>query len=295
MVARAAVSTVTLKNAVGFQAYALDLEQDKMVEKPHEHLSPPPGYNPAQATLDLLDVPAEVAANGYDCFDLSILAVRSIEREYLAELRSAFEDAGVEIFQLLVDMGEIGSPDPDERAASIKLTKRLMEVSSELGARGIRYVPGYTEPTSENMPSWAEAFRELADYAAQCGLRPATENYKTFNTEPDALLQVIDQSARDYGVIGDFGNAKGPRKYEILRKLLPRATSIHAWAFLNEDGTLDHEEFRRCLTIARDSGFDGPIMLHGSYTPDNFCWAPDIWAGVELLHEDFKAVFAEAG
>ncbi len=293
MAARAAVSTVTLKNALGFQAYALDLEMDKMVEQPHEHLSPPPGYNPAQARLDLLDAPAEVAAHGFDCFDLSILAVRSIERGYLAELRSAFEEAGVEIFQLLVDIGEIGSPDPDERAASIKLTKRLMEVASELGARGIRYVPGYTEPRPEHIPSWAEAFRELADYAEQCGLRPATENYKTFSTAADELLQVVDQSERDYGVIGDFGNAKGPDKYDILAKLLPHSTSIHAWAFLNEDGALDHEEFRRCLTIARDSGFDGPIMLHGAYAPDNFCWAPDIWAGVELLRDDFNAVFGD--
>jgi len=294
MVARAAVSTVTLKNAVGFQDYALDLKQDKMVAKPHEHLSPPPGYDPAQARLDLLDVPAEVAAHGFDCFDLSVLAVRSIERSYLAELRSAFEDAGVELFQLLIDIGEIGSPDPDERANSIKLTKRLIEVASELGAGGIRYVPGYAEPSAENIPSWAEAFRELANYAQQYGLRPATENYKTFNTEPDALLQVIDQSERDYGVIGDFGNAKGPDKYEILGKILPRATSIHAWAFLNDDGTLNHEEFRRCLSIARDSGFDGPIMLHGSYTPDNFCWAPDIWAGVETLRGEFDAVFGKS-
>ena len=170
-----------------------------------------------------------------------------------------------------------------------------MEVASELGARGIRYVPGYTEPRPENLPSWAEAFRELADYAEQCGLRPATENYKTFSTAADELLQVIDGSERDYGVIGDFGNAKGPDKYDILAKLLPRSTSIHAWAFLNEDGALDHEEFRCCLTIARDSGFEGPIMLHGAYAPDNFCWAPDIWAGLELLRDDFNAVFAEAG
>ncbi len=295
MVARAAVSTVTLKTAMDCTSYALDMERNKMVEAPHEHNSAPPGDEFEGPPLSLLDVPAEVAAHGYDCFDLSVLAIPSIERSYLAGLRAAFEDAKVELFQLLIDVGEVGSSDPNTRATGIKLTKRWMEIASELGARGLRYVPGYTEPTPVNIPAWAEAFRELADYATQCGLKPATENYKTFNTAPDELLQVLDLSERNYGVIGDFGNAKGPDKYDILAKLLPRATSIHAWAFPYEDGTLNADEFRRCLTIARDSGFDGPIMLHGTYTPDNFGWAPDIWAGVEELRGEVQAVFGEDG
>ncbi len=293
MVTRAAVSTVTLRMALGFQAYALDIERNKMVEKPHEHVSPPPGYEFKPPALTLLEVPAEVAAHGFDCFDLSILQIPSIEWGYLAELRSVFEEAHVEIFQLLIDIGEVGSSDPGERSASIKLTKRCMEIASELGAKGVRYVPGYTEPTKDNIPSWADAFRELADYAKQCGLRPATENYKTFNTAADELLQVLELSERDYGLIADFGNAKGPDKYDTLSKLLPHATSIHAWAFLNEDGTLNKEEFRRCLRLARDSGFDGPIMLHGAYVLDNFCWAPDIWSGVDVLREEFDSVFGE--
>ena len=291
--ARAAVSTVTLKMAMGFQAFALDVERDEMVEKPHEHLSPPLEYEFESPALTLLDVPAEVAAHGFDCFDLSILAIPSIERGYLAELRSAFEESKVEIFQLLIDIGEVGSPDPDERSAGIKLTKRWMEIAEELGASGVRYVPGDSETSPETIRSCAEAFRDLADYAGQCGLRSATENYKIFSNKADDLLQVLELSERDYGLIADFGNAKGPNKYDTLAKLLPCATSIHAWAFLNEDGTLDKEEFRHCLKLALDSGFDGPIMLHGAYVLDNFCWTPDIWAGVAELREEMRAVFGE--
>ena len=60
-------------------------------------------------------------------------------------------------------------------------------------------------------------------------MEPATENYKVFNNEADDLLQVLDLSEREYGLVADFGNAAGPRKYDTLSKLMPRATAIHQW------------------------------------------------------------------
>ena len=289
----ATVSSVTLQMALGFRSYDLDADHKRVIAAPHQHVNPPPGYKHGPPALTLLEVPAAVAAHGFRYFDLSILQIPSIERSYLVELRAAFEESKVEIFQLLVDRGEVGSPDSVERSDSIRRTKRWMEVASELGATGIRYVPGDSEPTSETIRFSGEAFRELADYAVQLGLKPATENYKLTNYEADDLLRIIELSGREYGLVADFGNANGPNKYDRLTRLLPRATSIHAWALTNEDGTLNAAEFRRCLTMARDSGFDGPIMLQGGYVPDSWGWAADVWDGVDQLRAEVQAVFHE--
>ncbi len=278
----AAVSTVTLAKALGSPLYEMDADTGQQVGSPAE-----------PATIDLLDVPAAAASRGFHSFDLSVYHLPSIESSYLAELRSAFEDAEVELFQLLIDTGEVAGTDPDERSAGIEHIKRWMDIAVELGARGVRYVPGDSEPTPESIHASGEAFRELADYALESGLRPATENYRRFNMKADDLLGVLEHSEREYGLVADFGNARGPNKYETLEKIMPRATSIHAWAEVDEKGDLISEDFQRCLTMARDNGFDGPIMLQSGYPVDIFQRTREVWTRVDEMREEVRAVFGD--
>ena len=244
-------------------------------------------------TLDLMDFPAEVASHGINCVDLCIQHVPNIEPSYLAELRSAFESAKVELYQLLIDIGEVASPDPDERSASIALTKRWMEIAAELGSSGVRYVPGDTKPSPETIRESGEAFRELYDYCVQCGVEPATENYKFFNNEADDLLQVLDLSERQYGLVADFGNAEGPNKYATLEKLVPRATAIHQWVEIDEDGTLNVEDSKHCLNMARENGFDGPVMLLGGHPYETYRGTRDLWGAVDELRGEVQSVFGD--
>ena len=245
-------------------------------------------------TLDLLDFPAEVAAHGISCVDLCIQHVPNIEPSYLNELRSAFESANVELYQLLIDIGEVASPDPEERDASIALTKRWMEIAAELGSSGVRYVPGDTKPTPETLRASGEAFRELYDYCLQCGVEPATENYKFFNNEADDLLGVLDISERDYGLVADFGNAAGPNKYATLEKLVPRATAIHQWVEIDDEGTLNIEDSKYCLNMARDNGFDGPVMLLGGQPYQRYRDTRELWGAVDELRGEVQSVFGDA-
>lgn len=245
-------------------------------------------------TLDLLDFPAEVAAHGINCVDLCIQHIPDIAPGYLADLRAAFESADVELYQLLIDLGEVASSDPDERSASIALTKRWMEIGAELGSTGVRYVPGDSKPTPETIRKSGEAFRELYDYCVECGLEPATENYKFFNNEADDLLQVLDIAERDYGLVADFGNANGPDKYDILEKLIPRATAIHQWVAIDDDGALNVEDSQRCLSMARDSGFDGPVMLLGGHPYQLYRETRAMWDAVDELRGEVQSVFEAA-
>ncbi|MCY4020352.1 MAG: TIM barrel protein [Chloroflexi bacterium] len=280
---RAAVSTVTLAKSLGKPMYELDAGSGQQTGAPVE-----------PATLDLLDIPAAAAARAFHSFDLSVYHLPSIERGYLADLRAAFAEANIELFQLLIDTGEVSNVDADERSAGIAHIKFWMEIAVELGARGVRYVPGDGEPTPETIRASGEAFRELFDFAVNLGLKPATENYRHFNMKSGDLLGVIEHSERDYGVIADFGNARGPDKYETLEAIMPRATSIHAWAEVDEKGDLISEDFQRCLTIARDNGFDGPIMLQSGYPVDVFERTREVWARVDEMRDEVRAVFGDA-
>ena len=244
-------------------------------------------------TLDLLDFPAEVAAHGINCVDLCIQHIPNIAPGYLAELRSAFDSSNVELYQLLIDIGEVASSDPDERSASIALTKRWMEIAAELGSTGVRYVPGDSRPRPETIRKSGEAFRELYDYCLECGLEPATENYKFFNNEADDLLQVLDIAERDYGVVADFGNAKGPGKYDTLSRLMPRATAIHQWVAIDDDGVINDEDSKRCLNMARDSGFDGPVMLLGGHPYQLYRDTREMWDAVAELRGEVRSVFGD--
>lgn len=243
--------------------------------------------------LDLMDFPGEVAALGINCVDLCIQHIPNIEAGYLAELRAAFESADVELYQLLIDIGEVASADPDERSASIALTKRWMEIAAELGSSGVRYVPGDSKPNPANISASGAAFRELYDYAVDCGVEPATENYKVFNNEADDLLQVLELAERDYGVVADFGNAKGPDKYDNLAKLMPKATAIHQWVMLDDDGTLIAEDSKRCLGMARDSGFDGPIMLLGGHPYKFYKETRELGRAVDELRAEVQSIFGD--
>lgn len=242
-------------------------------------------------TLDLLDFPGAVASLGINCVDLCIQHIHNIEAGYLEELRSAFESADVELYQLLIDIGEVASADPTERSASIALTKRWMEIAAELGSTGVRYVPGDSKPNRENTSACGEAFRELYDYALRCGVEPATENYKVFNNEADDLLQVLDIADRDYGVVADFGNAKGPEKYDNLSKLMPRATAIHQWVMIDDEGRINMEDSKRCLQMARDNDFDGPVMLLGGHPYHQYKETRELAVAVEELRGEVQAVF----
>ena len=256
-----------------------------------------PGYKSVSGsyrgapTLDLMDFPGEVASLGINCVDLCIPHIPNIEPGYLAELRAAFESADVELYQLLIDIGEVASSDPDEREASIALTKRWMEIAAELGSTGVRYVPGDSKPNKANISASGAAFRELYDYGVDCGVEPATENYKAFNNEADDLLQVLELADRDYGLVADFGNANGPDKYDNLSKLMPKATAIHQWVMLDDDGTLNAADSKRCLEMARDSGFDGPVMLLGGHPYSFYKETRELARAVDELRAEVQSVF----
>lgn len=54
---------------------------------------------------------------------------------------------------------------------------------------------------------------------------------------------MIDGLEGDVGLLADFGNWKGPQKYDDLAQILPRAESCHTKCHFSAPGVMDQTRF----------------------------------------------------
>ena len=66
-------------------------------------------------TLDLLDVPVALQEHGFSTMELCHFHVPTRDPAYLESLRAKREAAGVELWSLLIDDGDINHPEQGDR------------------------------------------------------------------------------------------------------------------------------------------------------------------------------------
>ena len=249
-----------------------------------------PGRTFGPGSLALLDLPAAARAAGIGALDLCHFHVPRTDDAYLRELRDRLAAADARVLTLLVDEGDISAADPADRARALAQLRAWIDIAARLGARYARVIAG--EQTAEAdggaIGRSAEGLAALAGYAGARGVGLLTENWRPLAMSPGALLAILAAAGDAVGLCADFGNYRGPGKYDALRAILPRATTIHAHAataWLRPGGT-DEGDLRRCLALARAAGFAGPYVLilesHG---------ADDEWAGIAGM----AAIVRDAG
>lgn len=108
------------------------------------------------------------------------------------------------------------------------------------------------------------ALRELVPHAGRCEIPLVIENHWGISSRPENIIRVIDELNTPWlGTCPDFGNF--PRDvdlYEALKLLAPKA--LHAQAkssSFRNDGEEKHINYRRCLQILRDSGYDRTLSV----------------------------------
>ncbi len=232
----------------------------------------------ARDGLDLLELPTHLATHAIHTLELCHFHLPSVDEAYLAALRAALNDAGVELFSVLIDAGDVGQADDAARQADVAWMAAWIEIAARLGAGHARISPGHSPPEPAVIDRVAGELAGLACAGREHGVRVITENWHAFGREADALLAVLDACDEPVGLCVDFGNAEGEGKYELLAKLLPRATSIHAKGRYDDAGRLDAAELTRCLDMAGDAGFAGPVSLIYGQTHDE-------WTGLAELRQ----------
>jgi len=231
-----------------------------------------------QGALALLDLPSRIAQRGIHALEICHFHLPSTTPAYLAELRQACRTAGVEAYSILIDTGDITSPDPQQRAADIQTIRSWIDVAAELGAGRVRIVAGMQAPTPEVIQRSVDNMRELVGYAEQRGVKTITENWHATGLDPQALLSILDQCEGTVGLCADIGNAEGPDKYATLAMLLPRASSIHFKARYTPEAEIEATDFARCLELIVATDFQGIVTLIYGDTDRE-------WAAVEQLAE----------
>jgi sugar phosphate isomerase/epimerase len=246
----------------------------------------PGGMAPRAGTPDaLLELPAQLAERGFTTVQLCHFQLPSRDAAWLADLRGALDDAGVGLDALLLDTGDLSSPDRgDEHERWIG---GWLADAAVLGARRMRVIGGQQPPSAEAIRASATRLRRLAADAR--GVRLVTENWHELLAGPDEVLQLLEATEGDVGLLIDLGNWSGPTKYEDLARIAPFAETCHAKCHATADGTaLDEADYLRSLEVLAAAGFDGPLALVFEGPGD------DVWSGLDAERDLVRRVFADA-
>ncbi len=236
--------------------------------------------------LSLLEVPACIADSGIHTLEICHFHLPSREGAYLNELRGALEAAGVELFSLLIDSGDITHPDDGER--DIAWMGEWIEIAGALGARCARVIAGKSAPSDEAMEMSRNGLQKLVARAEANGVRLMTENWFALLSSPECVLGLLDSLEGKVGLCLDFGNWKGETKYADFLKIAPRAESCHTKAHFTAPREMDREDYVRCLDVVRDAGFSGPHTLIYDGPGD------DEWEGLALEREVVRPYLSAA-
>ncbi|ASS66033.1 MULTISPECIES: TIM barrel protein [unclassified Paenibacillus] len=232
---------------------------------------------PQPEELTLLELPAAAAARGFQALEVCHFHFPSREPDYLVELRAAFRNAGIAFDTLLLDYGDLTSPDVRRVEADERYISSWIDAAALAGAKKVRVIAGEAMPTDEDaLARSAASLDRLSAYAQECGVRIVTENFKPLTSTGPSCLKLMGRTERPLAMITDFGNFKGAAKYEELAMTLPRSLSVHAKAEFDEHGIPDEQELRLCLEAVRNSGYDGSYVII-------YDGPGDMWAGIERV------------
>ena len=227
-------------------------------------------------TLTLLELPARLAAFGIHTLEICHFHLPRVDDAWLQQLRDALDDAGVSLFSLLIDDGDITHP--RHQARDMAWIESWLEIAGRLGADCARVIAGKTLDDTAVERSRA-ALATLADTAAQHNVRLMTENWFDVTATPEQVCALLEPLRGQVGLCVDFGNWKGAGKYGDFAQILPFAESLHAKCHFSAPLQADADDYTRCLQLCAEGGFAGPCTLIYE-GPD-----ADEWTGLRLEAE----------
>ncbi|UJF35834.1 sugar phosphate isomerase/epimerase family protein [Paenibacillus hexagrammi] len=237
--------------------------------------------------LALTDLPKELASRGFRFAEVCHFHLPSTDDAYLAELKDAFNRADVRFHTLLVDYGDISSPDPVRREADIRYLQEWIGVASKAGADAVRIVAGEQAPTDQEAIARCQAaLKQLQEYASKLGVRIVSENFRALTSTVSSWSRVVEGMGAGFQTIVDFGNFALDEKEEGIAYGSPLAYTIHAKPRYLEDGSVDREEFGRMVSILKEHGCEAPVSLI-------FDRPGNMWDGIERIKTELLLAAGE--
>lgn len=238
-------------------------------ENPEKSYSEP--WGPGELTL--LELPARLADVGIHTLEICHFHLKQLDDAYLEQVRASLDEAGVALFSLLIDDGDISSPQNQVR--DMAWIEGWLAVAAALGADCARVIGGKTLDDGAVARS-RDALASLADTAARHDLGLMTENWFDVTGTPERVCEMLEPIRDQVSLCVDFGNWKGAGKYDDFAQVMTYAGSTHAKCSFTSPLQPDAGDFERCLQVCDEGGFSGPYTLIYD-GPDD-----DEWAGLRL-------------
>ena len=228
------------------------------------------------------------------------------------EIKETCEQIGLEVSAYTVG-ADFLTGDP---ADAVKNLYQAIEVARRLGAPLVRHDVGYRLPEGmdwqDAIRQIADPIRQVADYAADRGIRTCTENHGFVFQDSERmkfLMETVDHA--NYGWLVDIGNFlcvdEDPEM--AVAKAVPYAVHVHAKDFLyrkaeqiSPDGffrsrggnlllgtVVGHGVVNvlRCVKTLYDGGYNGVLSLEFEGMEENL---PAVQAGYHYLRAVQEAI-----
>ena len=213
--------------------------------------------------IDQLGMVGLAAELGFEGLELVNTFFPSPQYVYLKQLRQTALDAGIAIPLIMCDgEGDMASPDAAERAVSVRMHQKWLDVAALLGCSAVRVNVRGTEPSQprEGLERATESFAALCDRAAEAGLDVLIENHWGLSSQPDWLMELQRRVGRpNFGTLPDFGNFPPEvDRYDAIETMLPRARAVSAKCYdFDEQGNEVRYDYPRIMQMVKASGYRG--------------------------------------
>ncbi|GIQ69515.1 sugar phosphate isomerase/epimerase [Xylanibacillus composti] len=233
--------------------------------------------------IELLELPKVVKARGFQYLELCHFHFPSTEEEYLSQLKQAFADAEVRFHTLLVDYGDISSPEEERRRSDMAYLRQWLDIAAKAGADAVRIVAGEQEAGDlEAMERSREALTDLRAYGQARGVMVVTENFRELTATVGSWRELLESIEPRVSTIVDFGNLLPSEREAGIAYGTPHAHSIHAKPLYREDGSIDKEDFERMLAVVTELNDSVPITVI-------FDQEGDMWEGITEIQACMQA------
>ena len=211
----------------------------------------------------------------------------SLDAAYLREVRQVLDANGLQM-PMLCNSPDFTWPEAEARAREVASTRRMIELTAELGGQYCRVLSGQNRPGLDpgEAHGWVvDSLTALLPHAQAAGVVLVMENhykdglweYPEFAQSHARYLAVLDAVDSPWlRVQFDPSNAivAGEDAYALLERVLPRVATMQASDRTFEGGTLKHgvigrglNDYDRIFSTLSRAGWDGWVSIEDGEGP----------------------------
>jgi sugar phosphate isomerase/epimerase len=211
---------------------------------------------------------------------------RSLDAQYLAELRSTIEVAHGAIVNIAVDGGH--SPfalDKSERDEAVAFSKRWIDAALAVGSPSVRTNMPPAKDSQPDVDRAVDSLSRVADYGASKNILVNLENDNPASEDPFFIVQVLEKVNNPYLHSNpDFANSLMTGKTEYAYKGI-EALFAHAYGICHvkameadEKGRLVRVDMPRTFAILKRSHYRGYCSMEFDSPGDPYQGTSDLIA-----------------